>query len=72
MLTTLLITLIILPVCVALLSISILLKKNGRFPDTHISSNQALRKQGIQCAASQYYEQLYRKNLEERLKEIIE
>lgn len=32
------------------LAISILLKKNGTFPNTHISQNKALRKQGIQCA----------------------
>lgn len=72
MLTTLLITLIILPFCLVLLSVSILLKKNGRFPDMHTGSNQALRKRGIQCARAQHYEQVYRKNLEERLKEIIE
>lgn len=72
MLTTLLMTLIILSLCVCLLSVSILLKKNGIFPDIHVGNNQALRKQGIQCARSQHYEQLYQKNLEERLKEIIE
>ncbi|MDR1937870.1 MAG: hypothetical protein LBQ73_05150 [Tannerellaceae bacterium] len=70
MLTTLLITVIIALVCVALLSVSILFKRNGTFPSTHIEGNEALRKRGIRCAKSQHYEQLYRKNLEERLKEI--
>jgi hypothetical protein len=68
MLTILLMTVIILSICVVLLSAGILLKKNGTFPNTHIEGNQALHKHGIQCAQSQHYEQLYRKNLEERLK----
>ncbi|NSW45746.1 MAG: hypothetical protein HPY79_08035 [Bacteroidales bacterium] len=33
------------------MAITILLKKNGKFPNTHISQNKALRKQGIQCAS---------------------
>jgi hypothetical protein len=68
MLIILLMTVIILSLCVVLLSVGILLKKNGTFPNMHIEGNQALRKHGIQCAKSQYDEQLYRKNLEERLK----
>ncbi|MDR1555774.1 MAG: hypothetical protein LBS88_01915 [Tannerellaceae bacterium] len=72
MFTTLLLTFIILLVCVVLLSVGILLKKNGSFPAMHIGDNQALKKQGIQCARSQHDEQVHRKNLEERLKEIIE
>jgi hypothetical protein len=65
-------TLIILTVCVGLLSVSILLKKNGTFPPMHIGGNPALRKRGIQCAGTQHEEHLSRKNLEDRLKEIIE
>lgn len=31
-------------------AISMLVKKGGRFPDTHISSNRYLKSQGISCA----------------------
>lgn len=30
--------------------IRMLLKSGGRFPDTHISSNEEMRKRGISCA----------------------
>jgi hypothetical protein len=32
------------------LAISILLKPRGRFPETHISRNKAMRDRGIRCA----------------------
>lgn len=35
------------------MAITILIKKNGKFPNTHISQNKALRKQGIQCASNE-------------------
>lgn len=38
---------------VALLSISILLKKNGKFPNIHVGSNPAMRKRKIGCVESQ-------------------
>ena len=38
---------------VALLSVSILLKKNGRFPNIHVGKNPAMRKRGIGCVESQ-------------------
>jgi hypothetical protein len=69
MLLTSLITVIIILVCVALLSISILIKKDGRFPDTHIEGNEVLRSQGIHCASSQDYELLKYKDLAERMKD---
>ena len=50
MLTTLLFTVIILVISVVLLSIKVLLKKGGRFPNTHIEGNKALGKKGIFCA----------------------
>ena len=37
----------------ALLAITIIIKKNGRFPNTHVSGTKALRKRGIKCAQSQ-------------------
>jgi hypothetical protein len=36
-----------------LLSVSILLKKNGRFPNIHVGKNPAMRKRGIGCVESQ-------------------
>ena len=38
---------------VVLLSVSILLKKNGRFPNIHVGKNPAMRKCGIGCVESQ-------------------
>lgn len=38
---------------VTLLSVSILLKKNGKFPNIHVGSNPAMRKRGIGCVESQ-------------------
>jgi hypothetical protein len=32
------------------LGIKILLKKGGRFPETHVSRNREMRKRGISCA----------------------
>ena len=44
---------ILLLAAVALLSVSILLKKNGRFPNIHVGKNPAMRKRGIGCVESQ-------------------
>lgn len=32
------------------LGITILVKKNGKFPDTHIGKNKAMKERGIHCA----------------------
>jgi hypothetical protein len=37
----------------ALMGISILIKKNGRFPNTHVCGNKHLRRQGITSAQTQ-------------------
>lgn len=70
MLTTFLFTFGILFICMVLLCIKILLKKNGKFPNTHIEGNAALRKQGICCARTQDKKDHERKDLYERLNEI--
>lgn len=44
-------TLLIVAVAVVLLSVGILLK--GRFPNSHVSGNRALRRRGIHCAQQQ-------------------
>ena len=36
-----------------LMSITILIKKNGRFPNTHVCGNKHLRRQGITSAQTQ-------------------
>lgn len=39
--------------CVLLLGIRILFVKDGKFPNTHIENNKALRGKGIHCATTQ-------------------
>ena len=53
MFKTLLFTLLIIAISVALLSITIIIKKNGKFPNIHIGGNKNMRKRGIKCAQSQ-------------------
>ena len=53
MLKTILITVLIVAICIALLSVKILFKKNGRFPNTHVSGSKAMRERGIGCVQSQ-------------------
>ena len=40
-------------ICMVLLAITILIKKNGRFPNTHVGGSKAMRKRGIKCVQSQ-------------------
>jgi hypothetical protein len=53
--------------CIALLSVRVMLKKDGRFPDMHIGSHAALREKGIHCAKTQDREEAGKKNLFERI-----
>lgn len=46
----LIITLVVLLISVAFLGIRMLVKKDGRFPDTHIGHNREMKKRGIKCA----------------------
>lgn len=50
LLKLLIITTILLAVAFAGLAVTLLFKKNGRFPNTHIGGNKELRKKGITCA----------------------
>ena len=52
MLENLLITLVIIAISMALLSIKLLVKKHGRFPNTHVGHSAAMRKRGITCVQS--------------------
>ncbi|NCE72773.1 hypothetical protein [Odoribacter sp. Z80] len=51
---------IFLGLCLIGLSISILLKKNGKFPNTHIGKSKAMKDRGIHCANTT--DQLERQN----------
>lgn len=53
MLITLLTSLLIVAICIVLLAVKILFVRGGRFPDTHISGNKAMREKGIGCVQSQ-------------------
>ena len=53
MLKTFLTVTLFLLAAVALLSVSILLKKNGKFPNIHVGSNPAMRKHKIGCVEAQ-------------------
>jgi hypothetical protein len=46
----LIISALILSISGIFLGIRILLKNNGRFPETHVSRNKEMRKRGISCA----------------------
>ncbi|MBE6295644.1 MAG: hypothetical protein E7086_03960 [Bacteroidales bacterium] len=53
MFKTLLITLLIIAISFALLAITIIIKKNGKFPNTHVGGNREMRRRGIKCVQSQ-------------------
>lgn len=53
MVETLLLSMLIIAICIALLSIKLLLKKKGKFSSQHIHDNPGLRKQGIHCVIDQ-------------------
>ena len=53
MIETLLCTVLIIAIAMILLSVRVILKKNGAFQSQHIHDNVALRKQGIHCVIDQ-------------------
>ena len=53
MIKLMLISLAVVAVAFALLSIKVLLKRNGKFSSQHVHDNPGLRKQGIQCVMDQ-------------------
>lgn len=53
MMKTLLFTVLIIAISVALLSIKVIVKKNGKFSSQHVHDNPALRKLGIHCVLDQ-------------------
>ncbi len=53
MFKTVLVVMLIVAMALALLAMQILFKKNGKFPNTHVSGNQAMRKYNVGCIQSQ-------------------
>ena len=53
MFKTLLFTLLIIAISFVLLAITIIIKKNGKFPNTHVGGNREMRRRGIKCVQSQ-------------------
>lgn len=53
MVETLLLSVLIIAICVALLCVKIILCKNGQFSSQHVHDNAGLRKKGIHCVIDQ-------------------
>lgn len=53
MLETILIAVLIVALCVVLLGVRIFFIKGGKFPNSHVSGNKAMRERGIGCVQSQ-------------------
>lgn len=53
MIETIVISLLIIAIAVALLSIKVIFFKNGSFSSQHIHDNEALKEQGIDCVMEQ-------------------
>lgn len=44
---------LIIAICIALLSVKLIFRKNGKFSSQHVHDNPGLRKQGIHCVVDQ-------------------
>jgi hypothetical protein len=53
MIRTLLFTVLIIAICVALLSVKVIFKKDGRFESQHIHDSKAMQDRGIHCVMDQ-------------------
>lgn len=53
MLEVLLLSVLIIAISVALLSVKVILKKNGKFSSQHVQDNPGLRKKRIHCVLDQ-------------------
>ncbi len=56
-------------IALLLLGLRVFFTRKGKFPETHIEANKALRKKGIGCANSQLEGEARRKNLFDRIEE---
>ncbi|HZK03057.1 MAG TPA: hypothetical protein VFC94_01465 [Bacteroidaceae bacterium] len=53
MFKTLVVTFILILIGIALLSVGIWLKRDGKFPNMHVGSNPLMKKRGIGCIQTQ-------------------
>ena len=53
MLKTIAITVLIIAICIALLSVKVIFKKDGKFSSQHIHDSEAMRERGIHCVMDQ-------------------
>lgn len=53
MIVSLLTSMLIIAIGVALMSVKVIVKKNGRFTSQHIHDSKALKDQGIHCVMTQ-------------------
>jgi hypothetical protein len=53
MIKELIIVILALAFAIVLLSVRVIIKKNGRFSSEHISQNKRMKQDGIHCATSQ-------------------
>lgn len=56
MIETLLLTVLIIAIAMALLMVKVLLKKDGHFSSMHIHDSQAMQERGIHCVIDQDHE----------------
>lgn len=48
-----LVVVLLLIIAILLLGIRVFFTKEGKFPDTHVGKNKAMREKGIKCTSSQ-------------------
>ena len=53
MIHTLLISVLIIAICIALFCVKLIFKKNGRFTSMHIHDSEAMKERGIHCVMDQ-------------------
>lgn len=53
MIETLLITVLIIAICITLLCVKVVFKKNGKFSSQHIHDSKAMKDRGIHCVMDQ-------------------
>ena len=53
MVETLIISVLIIAIAIALLSVKMIFRKNGKFSSQHIHDSEALREKGIHCVMDQ-------------------
>lgn len=63
MVYVILVSVVLILFSILLLGVRVFFTKDGRFPNTHVGGNKALRERGIHCAKTQDLEEQNKKNL---------